>query len=187
MTDGVAQLRRQTVILHQALEDEPIFSAVIGPKAGVAEVADMLAVMQRFLAGVEPALLAALDGTVHAGLYRPRLKLLSADLAGLGRQPFFVCSGEEVIGPCARLLGMVYAIEGSALGGQVISRHLASLHGGSFPVPLRYFDVLAKDCAAHWHKVLKHLAGELRDSYTIDLAVDGATTVFSDLAMLARA
>ncbi len=95
---------------------------------------DLLARLHGFHATWEHAIGAQLlDETFLAP--RRRLALLAADLDHLGLAPAAVAAlpqpgAVRLDGPAAAM-GALYVLEGSTLGGQLIGRHIAGLHGFS--------------------------------------------------------
>ena len=112
---------------------------------------------------------------------RSRLALLRADLLALGLQPAEIaalplCHGAEGLGGSAeRLLGSLYVMEGSTLGGQVIARQLQEAAWAP-PVGLHYFNPYGARTGAMWRALLAALArlpaseaviGGARDSFAL--------------------
>jgi len=145
-----------------------------------ADVARALMLFHAFYAGLEQVLLPRLANSPHIGLYRPRGALLARDLAGLGVQPPAALA-VDLPATEAGLLGVIYAVEGSALGGQVLARHLGARLGREFS----YFSDLAAGVGDHWQRVLATLRQELVDQDRLDEVSAGAALVFSSLIRLA--
>ena len=140
-----------------------------------------MVVFYAFYAGLEQVLPPRLADSPHAGLYRPRRGLLASDLAGLGvpaPAPLTIALPATDAG----LLGVIYAVEGSALGGQVLTRHLGARLGCEFS----YFSDLAEGVGGHWQRVLASLRQALVDQEQLDEVIAGATLVFSSLIRLAE-
>ncbi len=114
---------------------------------------------------------------------RPRLALIEGDLRALGLGD----DALRAIAPCeaaARLgadpdlaLGSVYVLEGSTLGGRMITRHVDRApwcpSGG-----LRYFDPYGADTGSRWRTTLAHLSAAGGDPERI---VSGAVQTFATL------
>jgi heme oxygenase len=79
-----------------------------------------------FLAAWEPTVAAALPAPWHAWLAaRSRRPFLRQDLAALGIAPADAPARVPALPDAAAAWGSVYVMEGSALGGQVVTRSLA--------------------------------------------------------------
>ena len=124
-----ARLRAATGPAHVALEDALDWRARVATLAGYR---DLLARLHGFHAAWEPAIARAL---VDDSLFDPRRRLgaLRADLRHLGLSPGDIAALPQpdairLVGP-AGAMGALYVLEGSTLGGRVIGRHIAALHG----------------------------------------------------------
>lgn len=121
------QLRKETKPFHNAVEQNPFNSALIAGTVTAADTAHFLASMYGFLQPYEAQLHA------HAAEFGPewqldrryRAPLILDDLPQLGytgTPP--LCPALPPLGTRAQLLGAMYVLEGSTLGGQVIARQL---------------------------------------------------------------
>lgn len=153
MSDSLhARLRHATAEAHAALERDLDWEARVASLSGYR---DLLARLRGFHAVYEPAIGAALaDPAFFAP--RRRLAALDADLAGLPP------AGRPATGPAApRLdgaggaLGALYVLEGSTLGGVMIGRHVARLHGES--VPLAYYSGRGREAGPLWRSFRERL------------------------------
>lgn len=192
-SDPLQDLRAMTRARHEALEAQPVFAALMSPALTLLDVQRAFQVFQAFYACAEPDLLPQLAPAGLGGLYRPRLSWLAADLAMLEIPALPAVSLDPMPSSRAGLLGVIYAIEGSALGGQVLQRHLRERlgeggeAGESFALRLSYFQRMAEGIGPHWQAVLNTLRAELNDASALHAAVDGVEWVFSSLIALADA
>jgi heme oxygenase (biliverdin-IX-beta and delta-forming) len=128
--DGLhARLRAATDPAHRALEAGLDWQARVATHAGYR---DLLARLHGFHATWEEAIGAQLGDEPFLAPRR-RLALLAADLDHLGLAPAAVAALPRpatlpLDGPAAAM-GALYVLEGSTLGGQLIGRHIAGLHG----------------------------------------------------------
>ncbi len=125
--DVHARLRAATASAHGRLERDLDWEARVASLDGYR---GLLARLRGFHATYEPAIGAALD---EAAFFEPRRRLakLDADLTYLGLGPTGALpapSAPRLAGPDAAL-GALYVLEGSTLGGRVIGRRIAALHG----------------------------------------------------------
>lgn len=171
---------------HAALEAQPVFTALMSPTLALTDLQRAFQVFHAFYAWVEPRLLPRLAPAGLCALYRPRLSWLDADLALLEIPALPAVSLDPMPSSRAGLLGVIYAIEGSALGGQVLQRHLRERLGDDFALRLSYFQRMAEGIGPHWQAVLNTLRAELNDSSALHAAVDGVEWVFSSLIALAE-
>jgi heme oxygenase len=121
------RLRLETRPFHDAVEQNPFNLALGTGTVTAADTAQFLAKMYGFLESYEAQLHAhaAAFGPAWKLDYRYRAPLILQDLARLGHDaapPLY----PEQLPPTSRaqLLGAMYVLEGSTLGGQVIARQL---------------------------------------------------------------
>jgi len=145
--------------------------------------ARVLRMLDAFIAGWEPAVAAALPPAFQEWLrLRSRRAFLQQDLRALRVAP----------APAARMPGLaneaaawgsIYVLEGSALGGQVISRTLAQ-RGLSPATGAAYFHGWGEATGAMWREVRGLLASRLDSPAAIAQACEGARTTFDTLSHL---
>ncbi|MDQ1154479.1 biliverdin-producing heme oxygenase [Brevundimonas sp. SORGH_AS_0993] len=132
--------------------------------------ADFLAAQARVFAPVETALDAAgVEALVPDWPLRRRADRLSDDLARLGRPTVFGDIDLRLTGPAA-VLGALYVLEGSRLGGALLSR---SAPQGA---PTRF--LIDDDRAARWRALVDLIDRRLTRPQDIDDAVTAARAVF---------
>jgi heme oxygenase len=106
---------------------------------------------------------------------RRKMPLLSSDLAGLGRTLPAPTASFGLDTPAARI-GALYVVEGSTLGGRVISAHVReTLPAGT---PAAYFAGYEADTARQWNEFRSLARQTLRDDAAADAAYLAATEVF---------
>jgi heme oxygenase (biliverdin-IX-beta and delta-forming) len=149
--DGLmAELRARTADQHQALERAVDILSLVG------EPARLRVLLERFYgfhAVWEPAI--ASSPIAAFATDRGRLAHLSADLLRLGAQTADLAAlprcrpAAALAATSARAIGSLYVMEGSTLGGQVISRTLRE-GGASPPQGLAYFNPYGRETGARW-------------------------------------
>ncbi|MDR7036324.1 heme oxygenase [Methylobacterium sp. BE186] len=124
-----ARLRAETAAAHEALERDLDWEARVATLPGYR---NLLARFHGFHAAYEPAIAEALGDPGFLD-ERRRLDPLAADLLHLGLDAVSIESLPQAAPPgldgTASALGSLYVLEGSTLGGQVIGRRIAALHG----------------------------------------------------------
>lgn len=145
--------------------------------------ARVLTVLDAFLAAWEPAVAAALPARWQEWLRtRSRRAFLRQDLRDLRVEP----SGAATLPPLAgraAAWGAIYVVEGSALGGQFITRWLArtGAHAGR---GVLYFHGWGDATEAMWREVRGLLQSELATPAAVTQACEGARQTFDALAAL---
>ena len=114
---------------------------------------------------------------------RRRLALIEQDLRALGINENAI----RAIDPCApaaclgdnpdSALGSAYVLEGSTLGGRVITQHLSNASWCP-PGGLQYFNPYGDETGSNWQALLRHLATATGDT---DRIVAGALRTFEIL------
>lgn len=175
-------LRLQTQNRHHAVERLPIFRRLMQADVTQADYMAVLKTQYRFYAALEPAL----ESSDGLGLpYQARLPLLARDLAALGC-PLPEKSGLSLAIPSkAAACGCRYVIEGSALGGQIIARHLRERLGAAVDSALAFYTLDGKSLV-RWPMVQQALSEQLDSQQAIMAAVEYANRVFSLLEQLAN-
>lgn len=80
----------------------------------------------------------------------PKLPALNADLAELKRHPLTTSVEWPMPGNLSQLVGMLYTLEGSGMGGQAIARHLRQSSAAAYP--LRFFGGNGEDPMLRWQQ-----------------------------------
>ena len=143
----------------------------------------VLQVLDGFLADWECRVAAALPPAWEAWLQqRSRRPFLQRDLRVLGLEPGPRFDAMPPFATPGAAWGSVYVMEGSALGGQVITRSLAD--AGLRPDRgAAYFHGWGGATGAMWKEVRTLLDQQLADPETLAQACDGACATFEALAL----
>jgi len=112
-----------------------------------------------------------------------RSAAIESDLRAVGYDPgsipkLPICNRISIPHSEAALLGALYVVEGSALGGIQISRALAPLFGVGSEEGRRFFMGYGSDQGAIWRSLLNRLEQIAADPAQAAAAIDGATTTF---------
>ncbi|WP_151088951.1 biliverdin-producing heme oxygenase [Hymenobacter baengnokdamensis] len=122
----LARLRAETRPYHDAIEQNEFNQAVAAGSPSVAATARFLAKMYGFLVPYEAQLRqhAAALGPAWEIPARQRAHLILADLH-VAAAELPLCPAMPPLATLPQLLGAMYVVEGSTLGGQVLARQLA--------------------------------------------------------------
>jgi heme oxygenase len=173
----IDELRRATTIDHKRVETAfPLMS----PQADRSTYIQYLKAFHGFIAAWEEELLRmAPEGLRDLISGRRRLAMVEADLAWHGVTPD---SSQQLAMPSlntkARLLGAMYVMEGSALGGQIIARHLERMlnlepgHGNA------YFRGFGERTGVMWREFCGVLERNIAEDECED-AISGARDMFA--------
>lgn len=148
------RLRTETRPHHATLE------SVVGLAGSVEHHTALLRGFWGFLHPWETAVLASPHAALLAG--REKSALLAADLGHFGLTPAEInalplCDELPATDTASAVLGSLYVIEGSTLGGQMISRHLEGTLGLRDGRGYRYFQSYGAAVPARWNDFKKLL------------------------------
>ena len=177
-TDVMQVLKKGTAACHESIEGK---MTVMRPGFSIDEYKVMLAKFYSFYAPYErvvlnnpyPELL-----NIQGRLRMPALKL---DLQVLKiAPPAHEAELPEMKTPAQRL-GALYVTEGSTLGGQIISRHLAKSLDLPVDQGLSFFAGYGKETGPMWKMLCSVLRTELGEPSALAEAVQAANKTFSAL------
>ena len=174
-------LRERTRDCHDAVEAHVRVSEQLGERERYAE---LLAFFARTLAPVE----AWLEGHDAPGA-NPQggVAMLHADLRAVGREPADQAAAFEP-GPRgeAAALGVMYVVEGSALGGQMIARDAEKNLGVTPDRGASFFARGGADGMAGWRRFKAHLNERLDTPEKTEAAVGAARATFGHFIEMAK-
>lgn len=156
------QLRQATHAAHVRLNRHPSLAGLTRAGFPLAQYRRNLAAYYRFFEVVEPAILDRLADTGESGFsYADRRKLpwLAQDIVALGDTLPCPETRRTIPIPAdiAELIGTLYAIEGSTLGGQVICRHLQANLGLTPARGARFFSAYGPETENRWAAVCVYI------------------------------
>ncbi|MEO1575994.1 MAG: biliverdin-producing heme oxygenase [Pseudomonadota bacterium] len=155
---AIDALRRRTRNIHQRLHDHPLLAPLTRPTLTRAQYVLALRALQRFHESVE----AALTPTPRSLVFSPAIVEDLVEL-GAGLNPLPACRPFDEPVDRDEHLGIQYVLEGSALGGRVIARHVADTLGWSRDAPgLSHFRRDGEDSGRSWRAFLAKLAADCR-------------------------
>ncbi|WP_372017054.1 biliverdin-producing heme oxygenase [Pseudoxanthomonas sp. 10H] len=174
---AAAHLRAATRDAHAAVEALPLMLALMGEAVDRSLYVEVLRRQLRIHASWEQAHADWLD--TQPWTYRPRAPGLRADLArlqaGTGERSPVEGGAAPVAGDAAAAWGMLYVVEGAALGGRLIARHLRR-RCPELGLALAHFE--PAEPAEAWPGFQALLERELATGEARDRAVDGARAMF---------
>lgn len=185
-------LRRATREDHARLNRHPLLANMTHPDYPLDSYLRVLLAYFHFYRVLEVSIDEALSSLTLAFDYRPRRKLpwLVEDLAHFGLDPDApgVQPSSAFQLPCRLnadgVLGVLYTIEGSSLGGQVISRHLGANPALGDGGGTRFFRGYGEDVDVLWLELVACLDEHLVGGEARRLACDSARLTFASLERL---
>ena len=173
---NLAALREATSADHAEVEGA---LPLMDPRLSLAEYVRVLARMRGVVATWEEYAAAAAPAWLQGALReRSRLALLDQDLRCLGAPAEAVARPVmPVLGGVAQMLGAMYVVEGSRLGGQLIARHIAEQFGMAEGCGTAYFRGYGERTGTMWKAFLGLMQEQIPDEGTEEV-IHGAKTMF---------
>jgi heme oxygenase len=172
------RLRKATKRLHHILDHHPVLAPLVRPNLTVIEYGNALEALHGVQVQAEAGILAFLEK--YPGLFdyesRRKLPALESDLAALGRTPIRLETEFSIPESVAALVGVLYTIEGSANGGQVIARLLRELPFEN--LPMAFFSGYGSLSRQRWDEFFEFAETNCRDEDDREIAVMAATQTF---------
>lgn len=180
--DARKALREATHPAHVRLNKHPLLNHLTSPGYPLAHYKKVLMAYFGSYASIEASIDDALRRWPIDFSYSTRRKLpwLAADLAWFGMaQPAIVCSpAPELVVDRHSLFGILYAIEGSSLGGRVIAQVLAR-HLGLTPAEgARFFAGYGEEIDQRWNEIIALLNARLTGPDALNSAIVSANRTF---------
>lgn len=175
--DFLARLKSETAAEHAAIEAA---AGVMHPALGLDGYRRYLTLSQAFYQPVEAALTRL--GVWHAlGLdaeQRAKLPLLARDLEALGVSVAALapCPAPPTLDGLDEGVGCAYVLEGSTLGGRVISRHVRARLGAD--VPCAFLDGHGSLTGERWQELRAALGRHAQCRGQEQRIIDGARRTF---------
>lgn len=149
-SDLHARLRLATKALHHLLDHHPVVAPLVRDDLTLDQYGDALAALHGVYAPLEAGIDAFLKTMPGLFDYNPRRKLpaLQDDLAKLGRRPWSRQISHTTPARVAELVGVLYTVEGTTMGGQHILRCLRQRNFDRLPT--RFFSVYGDQTDSLW-------------------------------------
>lgn len=180
-------LRRETRSEHAVLDQHPDFAALVEGTLGLEGYRRLMRRIHALYRGLDGPIARAcvLHGLDRHGFaYAPRTPMLARDIAGLGLREDLhgVFTPHLDLDTPWRLAGALYVIEGSVLGGSMLSLATQTLLDESGAAANAYWQWCRREGAARWSMTCRMLdamgAHEAKQSHM----VDGARATFAAFA-----
>jgi heme oxygenase (biliverdin-IX-beta and delta-forming) len=178
------QLRSKTANSHQLIEQNSISQSLMSQGVTMTQYAQYLKSIYGFVYGFEKMVFPLLE---HNELLqiddRRKSHLIQADLVLLNHTAAQPYVNDELFSThyqtAAAALGGMYVLEGSTLGGQIISRHLSKVLGDAVAGKTTYLTAYAGQTGGMWKKFLQLLCEADAANTNEDEIIDSAINTFS--------
>lgn len=180
------RLRQETRSHHDKLDHHPLMEQLMSPGLTLPHYQNLLGKFLGFYQPLEP-ILARFHHWSSLGIdlnERRKTPWLLQDLASLHVTPrdLPLCREPDWIHDEASALGTFYVMEGSTLGGQIISRHVAAHLGLSREQGLAFFSSYGEAVGARWKETREALVRFAEQTAAEDTMIHAAQRTFNALA-----
>ncbi|AGX88692.1 biliverdin-producing heme oxygenase [Candidatus Symbiobacter mobilis] len=174
------RMRQASKLEHRTIDHHPLLAPMLKASLTKEQYAQALGALHSVHAEAESHIHATLDAHPEWAGFRPRrrLHLLEADLQALGAQPFASPVGFSAPRSIGELVGLLYTVEGSNLGGQVIARTVRDLGHGD--LPMQFFDGHGEAARELWEQFLQY-ANRMCPEEEYDVAAATAYKLFKSI------
>lgn len=154
-------LRSQTAAAHQALEAAPLAKALLHPQVTSTDYAAYLLTLYPFVAHFEQEVFPLLQSIIPDLEERRKMHLLQRDLLQLGvfepQAPITISFSALYDHDVAKAMGGMYVLEGSVLGGKMITQHLLKQLGEGVGSYTSYMNAYGQHTGSKWKSFLETL------------------------------
>lgn len=164
-TTFLMRLRSKTANSHQLIEQNNVSQALMSHNVTTIQYAQYLSKMHSFVQGFEKIVFPLLKHYELLQLEdRRKSHLIAADLVLLNYNGVQRHENDELFNihyqTGAAALGGMYVLEGSTLGGQIISRHLSKTLGNAVDGKTTYLTAYTFQTGSMWKNFLQLLCAE---------------------------
>jgi len=177
------RLREATAPLHKQLDQQPLLVALLGNDLPLADYQQLLGIYYSLYHQLEAALKHYTDQQPIAFDYQPRYKtpLLLNDLKywHIKPEPLRCQITLPDLNSLGALLGLLYVLEGSTLGGQFIAQHLQLTYGYTRSTGSDFYSGYGEQTKTHWQSFITYLNSFSDQPDLAAQAIDSAALSFA--------
>jgi heme oxygenase (biliverdin-IX-beta and delta-forming) len=181
-------LKVETATAHRQLERTHSFVRLFSPDYAMQEYKQLLCLFYGFHAALEPLLFDNLAEPHQLVLsHKVKTGLLAKDLARFGESEIEIvkirrCDELPQLSSFARQMGALYVLEGSVLGGRIISKRLKEHFGDAILDKLNYYTCYGENVGTEWKGFQSFMGSQFADdSEQISEVIAAANDTFTAL------
>jgi heme oxygenase (biliverdin-IX-beta and delta-forming) len=162
-------LKTETANAHRQLERTSSFVRLFSPDYALPEYKQLLGLFYGFHVALEPLLFDGLSESHHSVLgHKVKTGLLAKDLATFGDTEAEIakisrCDELPQLSSFARQMGALYVLEGSVLGGRIISKRLKEHFGDDVLDKLNYYTCYGEHVGTEWKGFQSFMGDQFAD------------------------
>lgn len=182
----LALLRATTREAHHRIDHHPMLEPLLRPELSLAHYGFVLGTFFDLYCSLQPEIAVAVKRFGSGYELADRLAWLGSDLAYLAGRGCVVTTGTNdfpatPIASPADLIGTLYVVEGSALGGLVIARHLQTSLGVDDKAGAKFFNGRGEETGLYWNR-FQQFAATLCPPEDHSTAVVAALSAFDNIS-----
>ncbi len=162
-------LKAETATAHRQLERTNSFIRLFSPDYAMPEYKQLLCLFYGFHAALEPMLFDDLAEAHQLVLgHKVKTGLLARDIATFGETEAEIakirrCAELPQLSSFARQMGAFYVLEGSVLGGRIISKQLKEHFGDAIVDKLNYYTCYGENVGFEWKSFQAFMGSQFAD------------------------
>ena len=178
------RLRSKTANSHQLIEQNRASQLLISKEVTIVQYAHYLKSLYGFIHGFEKMVFPILKHNPLLQLNeRSKSHFIQADLAMLNQTAAQPYVSDEIFSihypTAAAAFGGMYVLEGSTLGGQIISKHLSKVLGAAVAGKTTYLSAYASQTGTMWKSFLQLLCDAAANNNNEGEIIESAVNTFS--------
>ncbi|MDX2071682.1 MAG: biliverdin-producing heme oxygenase [Haliscomenobacter sp.] len=178
------RLRSKTANSHQLIEQNSASQLLISEEVTIVQYAYYLKSLYGFVHGFEKMVFPILKHNPLLQLNeRSKSHFIQADLAMLNQTAAQPYVSDELFSThyptAAAAFGGMYVLEGSTLGGQIISKHLSKVLGTAVTGKTTYLSAYASQTSTMWKSFLQLLCEAAASNNNEDEIIESAVNTFA--------
>ena len=178
------RLRSKTANSHQLTEQNSASQLLISKEVTIVQYAHYLKSLYGFVHGFEKMVFPILKHNPLLQLNeRSKSHFIQADLAMLNQTAAQPYVSDEIFSihypTAAAAFGGMYVLEGSTLGGQIISKHLSKVLGAAVAGKTTYLSAYASQTGTMWKSFLQLLCDAAANNNNEGEIIESAVNTFS--------
>lgn len=178
------KLRSETTVAHHALEENPAAKILMTTNVTLEALHHYLKCMYGFVSGFEKVVFPILEHSLPQLNERRKTQLLEGDLhQSIEEKDNFPVMPSSVLttqyNNHSKAWGGMYVLEGSTLGGQIITRHLRTILGEGIEKKTTYLTPYGLQTGVMWKNFLHYFSEAATFTCDEDEIIDSAVQTFS--------
>lgn len=181
--DFLQKIKSATSDIHYKIENNSFFSKIVLQEITIVEYTKLLCQLHQFISPRELYIKNQYGDLISD---REKSPLLLSDLSAMGCDEIENENEPLEIRSAAEAFGYLYVIEGSTLGGQVLTQFLKKNKKLSPYVSVNYFNAYGKHTKRNWALFLNELSEKNNDLEKQNRVINSALHTFTQLFNLVK-